>query len=64
MIYGIIIGAAIMGLGVSGGYWLSMHSYRKGAVLVDNIYHDKAPFDEELVNDLLPSHVDGEDMDN
>lgn len=63
-IIAMVIGSVILGIGVFIGYCLSMYSYKKGALVVDNIYHDKAPFDEVLRNEEpLDSHVDGVNRD-
>lgn len=64
LIIGLGIGVLIMALGCTIGFYACFYSYRKGAITVDRIYHDKAPFDEETINnEPLDSHVDGEYMD-
>lgn len=62
-IIGTLTGIISLSTGIVIGYSLCWYSFRSGAKLTDNIYHDKAPFDETLVNEPLPSHVDGVDME-
>ena len=54
---------AIYIIGLVTGYYMGLHAYKRGASMVDRLYHDKAPFDEDLTNEPLPSHTDGRYMD-
>jgi hypothetical protein len=64
ILVGIGLGALVIVLGIWTGYRISWNSFRRSSMMIDNVYHDKAPFDEELVNEeSLDSHVDGVRLD-
>ena len=63
-IVSVSVGVFVLLLGIAIGAGLTMYAFRKGVTLADNVYHDKAPFDDELLNtEPLDSHVDGEYLD-
>ena len=62
---GIILsmGLIILLTGLFSGYILAMRSFKKGATLVDRLYQEKAPFDEDLQEVDIQSHTDGREYE-
>lgn len=64
IIISVIAGMFLMALGICLGFLLSLNAFKRGAMVTDNVYHDRAPFDEELENEEpLDSHTDGQYLD-
>lgn len=60
---GILAGMVLTIVAIVIANILLLRAYRSGATMVDRIHHDQVPFDEELVNEQMPSHTDGRYMD-
>lgn len=64
LIVSVGVGVFLVLLGIAIGAGLTMYAFRKGVTLTDNVYRDKAPFDEALQStEPLDSHTDGKYMD-
>jgi hypothetical protein len=64
IIVSVSVGVFLVMLGIAIGAGLTMYAFRKGVKLTDNVYHDKAPFDEALQSiEPLDSHTDGKYLD-
>jgi len=58
------VGVFLVLLGIAFGAGMTMYAFHKGVTLTDNVYHDKAPFDEALQSiEPLDSHTDGKYLD-
>lgn len=63
MLTGILIGAGCITIGVGIGFFLAyfvLRAYKMGVMMTDRMYHEMAPFDEEVINEPLQDYVNEE----